>query len=130
MALPLPAAIAADATSPNHATEKIRRIESSPGVYSMRSEGREKPMTNRRQFLKEAAAAGVLFTGCGLRAQNGSAGRRRQVSVGGRRVKTIDIHAHVVIPEATELMGVKTASDNASVMDPKRFATMDEWGTD
>lgn len=87
-------------------------------------------MTNRRQFLKEAAAAGVLFTGCGLRAQNGSGGPRRQVSVGGRRVRTIDIHAHVVIPEATELMGVKTAPDNASVMDPKRFATMGEWGTD
>lgn len=87
-------------------------------------------MTNRRQFLKEAAAAGVVFTGCGLRAQNGSGGPRRQVSVGGRRVKTIDIHAHVIIPEATELMGVKTAPDNASVMNPKRFATMDEWGTD
>lgn len=87
-------------------------------------------MTNRRQFLKEAAAAGVLFTGCGLRAQNGSGGPRRQVSVGGRRVRTIDIHAHAVIPEATELMGVKTAPDNASVMNPKRFATMDEWGTD
>jgi len=92
-------------------------------------------MTNRRQFLREAAAAGVVFTGCGLtqrsgRAQDGSGGRRRQVSVGGRRVKTIDIHAHVVIPEATELMGVKTGPDNAAVMDPKRFATMDEWGTD
>ena len=87
-------------------------------------------MTNRRQFLREAAAAGVVFTGCGLRAQNGGGGPRRQVSVGGRRVKTIDIHAHVVIPEATEMMGVKTTSDNASVMNPKRFATMNEWGTD
>lgn len=87
-------------------------------------------MSNRRQFLKDAAAAGVVFTGCGLRAQNGSGGPRRQVSVGGRRVKTIDIHAHVVIPEATVLMGVKTAPDDASVMNPKRFATMDEWGTD
>jgi aminocarboxymuconate-semialdehyde decarboxylase len=91
-------------------------------------------MTNRRQFLKEAAAAGVVFTGCGLlerrlHAQDRQPSRR-QVSVGGRRVKTIDIHAHVIIPEATELMGVKTEPANASVMDPRRFATMAEWGTD
>jgi aminocarboxymuconate-semialdehyde decarboxylase len=89
-------------------------------------------MTNRRQFLKEAAA-GVVFTGCGLtakclRAQPGAA--RKRVMVGGRRVRTIDIHAHVIIPEATALMGAKTAPDNASVMAPTRFERMDEWGTD
>lgn len=94
-------------------------------------------MTNRRGFLKEVAAAtGVVFAGCGLmerplHAQNGSAPKkRRQVTVGGRRVRTIDIHAHVIIPEATALMGVKTEPSNASVMQPARFETMDEWGTD
>lgn len=88
-------------------------------------------MTNRRSFLKAAAAAGVVFAGCGLmRAQNGSAKKRRQVSVGGKRVRTIDIHAHVIIPEATAMMGVKTEPTNASVMASERFATMDEWGTD
>ncbi len=50
--------------------------------------------------------------------------------VGGRRVKTIDIHAHVVIPEATALMGVQTPPDNSAVMGPARFERMDEWGTD
>ena len=93
-------------------------------------------MTNRREFLKEAAAtAGVVFTGCGLLnrrlgGQVGNAGRRRKVMVGGRPVRTIDIHAHVIVPEATALLGVKTAPDNASVMAPGRFQTMDEWGTD
>ncbi len=92
-------------------------------------------MTNRRQFLKEAAAAtGAVFTGCNLmnhalHAQT-SAAKRRQVMVGGRRVRTIDIHAHVMFPEATAMMGVTTAPDNASVMSPARFGTMDEWGTD
>ena len=81
-------------------------------------------MTNRRRFLRDAA--GVVFTGCGLlRAQ-----QRRQVMVGGRRVKTIDIHAHVVVPEATALMGVKTAPTDTAVMAPARFERMDEWGTD
>ncbi len=84
-------------------------------------------MTNRRQFLKDAAAsAGVVFAGCNLHAQP----RRRQVMVGGRRVRTIDIHAHVIVPEATALMGTKTEPTNASVMTPGRLQTMDEWGTD
>jgi len=91
-------------------------------------------MNDRRQFLKEAMAAGVLFTGCGLRAQPPAVRPRRQVTVGGRRIRTIDIHAHVVVPEATALMGVKTAPNDASVMGasqaPKRFQTMDDWGTD
>jgi len=90
-------------------------------------------MGNRREFLKAAAGAGVVFTECSLaqrrsHAQNG--GSRRRVTVGGRPIRTIDIHAHVVIPEATALMGVTTAPDNASVMVPERFARMDEWGTD
>lgn len=47
-------------------------------------------------------------------------------------MRTIDIHADVIIPETTALMGVKTAPANASVISPdrERFATMDEWGTD
>ncbi|PWU04936.1 MAG: hypothetical protein C5B51_15860 [Terriglobia bacterium] len=93
-------------------------------------------MTDRRQFLKEVAAgAGVIFTGCSLmnralRAQSGNGGKRRKVTVGGRPVRTIDIHAHVVIPEATALMGTRTRQDDASVMATSRFDRMDEWGTD
>jgi aminocarboxymuconate-semialdehyde decarboxylase len=97
-------------------------------------------MNNRRQFLKDAtAAAGVVFTSCNLfetrlTAQPSAGRQRRQVSVGGRRIRTIDIHAHVVVPEATALLGVTTAPTDASVMGssqtPARFQTMDEWGTD
>jgi aminocarboxymuconate-semialdehyde decarboxylase len=92
-------------------------------------------MLTRRGFLRDAAAAaGVVFSSCGLldqraRAQAG-APRRRQVMVGGRRVRTIDIHAHVIVPEATALMGVTTTPNDASVMAPARFERMDEWGTD
>jgi aminocarboxymuconate-semialdehyde decarboxylase len=90
-------------------------------------------MKNRRQFLKDAAAAGVMFTGCGLLprpARSQGASRRREVMVGGRRIRTIDIHAHVVIPEATALMGAKTEPADPLVGGPTRFARMDEWGTD
>lgn len=93
-------------------------------------------MANRRQFLKDAAAAaGIVFTGCCLEsrrlgAQSANPPKRREVMVGGRRVKTIDIHAHVVVPEATALMGTKTAPDNPALILPSRFDIMDEWGTD
>jgi aminocarboxymuconate-semialdehyde decarboxylase len=93
-------------------------------------------VTNRRQFIRDAAAsAGVVFTGCNLLshhlgAQSGAAPSKRQVMVGGRRVRTIDIHAHVIIPEATAMMGVTTPPNDPSVMASKRFEVMDEWGTD
>jgi aminocarboxymuconate-semialdehyde decarboxylase len=93
-------------------------------------------MNTRREFLKSAAAtAGVVFTGCSLLpsrlgAQTGAPPKRRQVTVGGKRVKTIDIHAHVVVPEATALMGTKTAPDNPALINEERFARMDEWGMD
>lgn len=84
-------------------------------------------MIGRRRFLKDA----VVFTGCGLGCGSlGAQSKRRQVIVGGRRVKAVDIHAHVIIPEATALMGVTTAPTDASVMAPARFERMDEWGTD
>lgn len=60
-------------------------------------------MSNRRNFLNQfaGAAAGLCFCGCPWgpagAAQPGGTGQRRQVVVGGRRVRTIDIHAHVNI---------------------------------
>lgn len=66
-------------------------------------------MSNRRDFLKQAAAAGVMFTSCSLldaapaRAQ--APGKKRlPVMVKGKRVKTIDVHAHCLIPEALALL--------------------------
>lgn len=92
-------------------------------------------MLHRRRFLKDAAASlGIVFTGCGLTRSLQAQTQRRIVTVGGQRLRTIDIHAHVIVPEATELMGVKTAPTNASVIGPEttaaRFHTMEEWGTD
>ena len=64
-------------------------------------------MTTRRGFLKRAAAAGIVFCSCGMldfaNAQNG--GRRLPVKVNGRRVRTIDVHAHCLFHESIALMG-------------------------
>jgi predicted TIM-barrel fold metal-dependent hydrolase len=63
-------------------------------------------MSSRRNFV---GAAGALFCGCGLlRSAHAQAPRllRQAVAVGGRRVKTIDVHAHCIFPEAAALQGM------------------------
>ena len=68
-------------------------------------------MTTRRDFLKTgtaAAATGIVFCSCGLLQSAHAQPPARQklpVTVGGKRVKTIDVHAHCVIPEASKLLG-------------------------
>src|ERR1700751_611069 len=68
-------------------------------------------MTTRRDFLKTGvgAATGIAFCGCSLlqsaHAQQQLTRQKLPVSVNGRRVKTIDLHSHCVIHEATALLG-------------------------
>lgn len=63
-------------------------------------------MRTRREFLREIAGTttGIVFVGCGIvetgfsAVQARTSGKRRAVFVGGRRVKTIDVHSHCQIP--------------------------------
>jgi predicted TIM-barrel fold metal-dependent hydrolase len=71
---------------------------------------REPDMNTRRDFLKGAGATtGIVFCSCGLRdaawAQQGGGGQRLPVMVNGKRVKTIDVHAHCRFRKAVALMG-------------------------
>src|SRR5436190_17891358 len=90
---------------------------------------------NRRELLGCAggALAGFVFTQCGLvhhaSAQAPASQRRREVVVNGKRVKTVDLHAHCHIPEALALMGVKENTP-ALVVGPDRIKVMDEQGID
>src|SRR6202047_2070024 len=90
-------------------------------------------MTTRRQLLGRAAGmmASLGFTGCGLMhaASAQAPARRREVVVNGKRVKTVDIHAHCHIPEALALMG-QTVRYPALVVTPDRIKMMDEQGID
>jgi aminocarboxymuconate-semialdehyde decarboxylase len=64
-------------------------------------------MPNRREFLRHAAgaSAGLFCAACAWRRAGAqAAGQRREVVVGGRRVKTIDLHCHCVVPEALDLV--------------------------
>ena len=60
-------------------------------------------------------ASGIVFTGCGLEAAAPAADshghghdhagpRRRETVINGKRVKTIDIHAHCAVPAAMALI--------------------------
>jgi aminocarboxymuconate-semialdehyde decarboxylase len=81
---------------------------------------------DRRAFLE----AGIAFVGCSLfDAARAQAPAHRQVLVSGKRVKTIDVHAHVAIPEAMALMGMKVAPQSL-VMGEERIRAMDEQGID
>jgi predicted TIM-barrel fold metal-dependent hydrolase len=64
-------------------------------------------MTTRRNFLKTAAATGIAFCSCGMlnvaHAQPRSP--RLPVKVNGKRVMTVDVHAHCYFHEAINLMG-------------------------
>jgi aminocarboxymuconate-semialdehyde decarboxylase len=95
-------------------------------------------MANRRTFVKNAAGAvaGVLLADRSVRkviaagAQSGAAAGRRQVTVGGRRVKVIDVHCHCIVPGVAEMMGQATANNPALVMGTDRLKQMDAQGID
>src|SRR5262245_4453489 len=91
-------------------------------------------MTTRRDFIHGAAcASAVAFVGCDLlnanhtHAQEG--GRRREVVVNGRRIKTVDIHAHCAFPEVNALMGLKVTPEALS-QTGGRIRQMDQMGVD
>src|SRR5882757_183018 len=64
-------------------------------------------MTTRRNSLKGAAASGIAFCSCGIldaaRAQ--SKAPRLPVKVNGKRILTVDVHAHCYFHETINLMG-------------------------
>ena len=92
-------------------------------------------MITRRDFIGAAGAmASAAFVGCDLLAPahvhaQGAPVRRREVVVNGRRVKTVDVHAHCAFPQALALMGMKVNPDNL-VMGADRIRAMDEQGID
>jgi aminocarboxymuconate-semialdehyde decarboxylase len=98
-------------------------------------------MTTRRGFLKHASAAGMVFCSCGLldaaRAQ-APAPARLPVAVKGKRVKTIDVHAHCLFHEAVDLMGpqayrvrpVTKVTDDMFIAIEQRLKTMDAMAID
>jgi aminocarboxymuconate-semialdehyde decarboxylase len=106
-------------------------------------------MPNRRDFLRNVgASAGVIFVGCSLcealaakfpeQSAGAAATARRPTMVGKRHVKTIDVHSHVSVPEAAELVkgtklegrGRAPGGYNDLGLSAERIAAMDKMGID
>ena len=97
-------------------------------------------MTNRREFLQRSAA-GLCFVGCGIagHAHAQAPGRKRDVVVNGKRARTIDIHAHCMIPAALAAAGealvgrvpaTTTRYPGLQQVADERMRTMDAQGID
>jgi aminocarboxymuconate-semialdehyde decarboxylase len=89
-------------------------------------------MANRRQFLQAtgAAAAAATLTAFEARAQQPA---RKEIRIGGRRVKVVDVHAHCVFPEVSQRLpsaGAPRVAPPTLVLGPERFKSMDERGID
>ena len=103
-------------------------------------------MATRRKFMQDAAAmAGVVFTSCSLldaapaRAQKQAGAKRLPVLLKGKRIKTIDVHAHCLIPEALALLPAEEAkaiypptkgATQFNILLDERLAGMDAQGVD
>jgi len=102
-------------------------------------------MPNRRDFMRNVAGATAAvvaggFTETAMRAlQIGAApGKRREVAIGGRRIKTVDIHSHTFVPEVWDLVKdtplAATAkgnlTGNIALGNPQRLIDMDAQGID
>src|SRR5260370_28581923 len=113
---------------------------------------------HRRQFLKSLAGASISLSGGAFLLPRGGAeaakqpaqgAKHAQVMVGGRRVKTIDVHCHVDVPgiadflkgtpleravnrpapTGRQLQGVSDFNIDVP-LGPERLAKMDEMGID
>ena len=73
---------------------------------------------------------GVVFVGCEQQATPASLGRRREVVVSGRRVRTVDIHAHCAVPEAMAMVGEEIEPALRMAQPTDRLRAMDEQGID
>src|ERR671937_2967852 len=99
-------------------------------------------MSTRREFLETSvgALAGLAFVGCDLLAARPARAQaaRRETTIGGKRVKVIDVHAHCAVAEAMALVGMKLG-DPTPATRPElnmitnvagRLRAMDEQGID
>ena len=96
-------------------------------------------ISNRRNFLLGAAAAAAAgsFSGSlhelSAFAAPAPAPARKQVMIGGRRVRVVDIHAHCVIPAAQQVIQGTDVRGNFAgfqVLGPERLVEMDKRGID
>jgi len=93
--------------------------------------GETRMKRTRREILNEAVGvlAGLGVIGCAHQVLSEEPQQRREVIVNGKRIRTVDVHAHCHIPEANALMGLKVPQPSV-VVSTERIGAMDEQGID
>jgi aminocarboxymuconate-semialdehyde decarboxylase len=92
-------------------------------------------MPNRREFFKRAAGAAAGTFVLGREFLSAQAPARREISIGGKRVRVIDVHCHTVIPEVAEIVKGTPLANAAggggnNLVNAQRIALMDKQGVD
>jgi predicted TIM-barrel fold metal-dependent hydrolase len=98
-------------------------------------------MPDRREFLQDVAgAAGLVFVGCGLRVaasqdrQPVQSPKRAPVVIKGRRVRTVDVHAHCTVVKASEMLNRQQVRQQETLLEGQgladRLKAMDTQGID
>jgi aminocarboxymuconate-semialdehyde decarboxylase len=102
-------------------------------------------MRNRREFIRQTAGAtagffmgGHALADAALLQVGAAPGKRRELSIAGRRVKTVDVHAHCFVPEVMEIVkntplaevAKANLTGNIVLGNPQRLIDMDAQGID
>ena len=86
--------------------------------------------------LLTSALAAIAFVGCAMASvaptpASPAPGRRREAVVNGKRVKTIDVHAHCIVPAAAAVINHPLEAPGLLMHDTStRIAAMDAQGID
>lgn len=95
------------------------------------------PMPGRRAFFR--TVGGAIAGACALgmpatRAQAPPPAARRQISIGGKRIRVVDVHCHCIIPVTDIVKGTPLAASGGGAGDnllgPGRLQVMDQQGVD
>jgi aminocarboxymuconate-semialdehyde decarboxylase len=90
-------------------------------------------MPDRRTFLKTVASAGAAGFVLGPYPGFASQPVRRKISIGGHRVKVVDIHAHCGIPAVEKVVSrtpLEMTVGKIRLLGPRRLEWLDERGID
>src|ERR1700721_3579133 len=83
--------------------------------------------------LLASALAGIAFVGCGMTSATpppSTQSRRRETVINGKRIKTIDVHAHCIVPAAAAVINHPLEAPGLLMHDTStRIAAMDAQGT-
>ena len=90
-------------------------------------------MPDRRAFLRTVAYASAAGFALGPYSYAVAQPARRQISIGGKRIKVVDIHAHCGIPAVEKVVSgtpLEMTVGDIRLLGPRRLERMDKLGVD